>query len=164
MNKRAFAFPVVFLASVTSPAAAPRVLATSGDWGVYSYQRDGKKLCYALSVPKEAEPAGVDHGNNYFLIAPAQGADRKEPEVIAGYPLKAGSMIEVSIGPKTFRMFTKDNTGWVNNTSRAPELMQAMRSGRTMVLQAVSARGTHTRYSYSLDGISKALDLVSHCK
>ncbi|WP_246737994.1 MULTISPECIES: hypothetical protein [Rhizobium] len=33
-----------------------------------------------------------------------------------------------------------------------------------MVLQAVSARGTHTRYSYSLDGISKALDRVSNCK
>ncbi|WP_246738058.1 MULTISPECIES: hypothetical protein [Rhizobium] len=115
MNKRAFAVPLIFLASVTSAAAAPRV-ATSGDWGVYSYQRDGKAVCYALSVPRDAEPAGVDHGRNYFLIAPAQGADRKEPEVIAGYPLKAGSMIEVSIGQKTFRMFTKDNTGWVNNT------------------------------------------------
>ena len=162
--KKRVCVPLIFLVSVASAAATPKMMATSGDWGVYSYQRDGKSVCYALSAPKESEPANVDHGKNYFLIAPAQGADRSEPEVVAGYPLKAGSMIKVSIGQATFRMFTKNNTGWVNNTSRAPEMMRALRSGRTMVLQAVSARGTHTRYSYSLDGISKALDRVAHCK
>ena len=163
MNKRACLVASIVLGA-TSAAAAPRMVANSGDWDVYSYQRDGKAVCYALSVPKDSKPSNVDHGSNYFLIAPAQGADRKEPEVISGYPLKAGSMIEISVGQDRFQMFTKDNTGWVNNTSRAPELMKALRGGRTMIIKAISARGTRTIYTYSLNGISAALDRVSHCK
>jgi len=164
MKKHAWLVAIIALGGAASAEASPRMISSSGDWGVYSYQRDGKSVCYALSVPKKAEPSNVDHGKNYFLIAPAEGADREEPEVIAGYPLKAGSMIEVSVGPSWFRMFTKDNTGWVNDPSRAPEFMKALRAGSTMVLRAVSARGTHTTYTYSLGGISAALDRISHCK
>lgn len=165
MKKHAWLVALIVLGGgAASAEALPKMISSSGDWGVYAYQRGGKTVCYALSVPKDSQPSNVDHGKNYFLIAPAEGLDRKEPEVIAGYPLRPGSMIEVSVGPSTFRMFTRDNTGWVNDTSRAPELMKVLRAGHTMVLRAVSARGTRTTYSYSLEGISAALDSVSHCK
>ena len=69
------------------------MIGRSGDWDVYSFDRDGKKTCYLLAVPKGAEPEGVAHGDSYFLIAPAEHADRREPEAIMGYALKPGSMV-----------------------------------------------------------------------
>lgn len=150
--------------SAVSIQAGPRMVSQSGDWGVYAYRNGTKTNCYALSMPKEAEPAGVDHGKNYFLIAPAEGEKRKEPEAVMGYPLKEGSTVEIAVGAKTFRMFTRNNTAWVYDTSHTLELMNALRAGSQMMLKAISARGTHTTYTYSLNGVTAALKRVSNCK
>lgn len=87
-----------------SAHAAARMVSQTGDWGVYSFERDGKLVCYALSVPKEARPLEVDHGKNYFLVAPAEKGGGNEPEAILGYAVQAGS-VQVSVGEKTFKMF-----------------------------------------------------------
>jgi hypothetical protein len=159
-----FAVLLVALAMPFTAHAAATMVSQKGDWGVYSYERDGKPVCYALSIPKEAAPAGVDHGKNYFLIAPAAKGGSKEPEAILGYAVQAGSPVIVSVGEKTFEMFVKGSTAWVADVAREHELVNALRSGNQMTLQATSARGTHTRYSYSLTGVTAALERVAHCK
>ena len=148
---------------VTAHAAA-RMVSQTGDWGVYSFKRDGKPVCYALSVPKEARPADVDHGRNYFLIAPAEKGGGNEPEAILGYAVRAGSPVQVSVGEKKFKMFVKDNTAWVTDAAQEPELINALRFGSRMTLKATSARGTRTSYDYSLSGVTAALERVARCK
>ncbi|WP_431324841.1 invasion associated locus B family protein [Rhizobium sp. YTU87027] len=162
--KRLAVLIVATLEQVGAVMAAPKMVQQTGDWGVYSYDRNGRTTCYALSIPKDVKPADVDHGQNYFLIAPAEKDGRDEPEAIMGYDLKAGSMVQVSVGDQTFRMFTKENTAWVDDTAREPELIKAFRAGSRMTLEAMSARGTHTTYVYSLDGVTAALDRVARCK
>ncbi|MBB4509969.1 invasion associated locus B family protein [Rhizobium leguminosarum] len=142
--------------------AAARMVSQSDDWGVYSFMRNGSRVCYALSMPKESAPANVDHGKNYFLIAPAEKGN--EPEAILGYSLKTDSTVQVSIGDKTFKMFVKDKAAWVSDATLAPELVDALRSGSQMTLHATSARGTRTTYTYSLTGVTAALERVAHCK
>ncbi|AHF88196.1 signal peptide protein (plasmid) [Rhizobium leguminosarum bv. trifolii WSM1689] len=144
--------------------AAARMVSQSGDWGVYSFVRNKSPVCYALSVPKESAPANVDHGKNYFLIAPAAKGSGNEPEAIFGYPLKSGSTIEASIGELTFKMFVKDNSAWVSDAALEPEFVNALRSGSQMTLHATSARGTRTTYTYSLTGVTAALERVAHCR
>ncbi|MGO4352825.1 invasion associated locus B family protein [Rhizobium sp. RAF36] len=144
--------------------AAARMVSQTGDWGVYSFKRDGKPVCYALSVPKEARPSDVDHGKNYFLIAPAEKGGGNEPEAILGYAVRPGSPVQISVGEKTFKMFVKDNTAWVADAAQEPELITALRSGSRMTLQATSARGTRTSYDYSLSGVTAALERVARCK
>ncbi|PDS46235.1 hypothetical protein CO662_04590 [Rhizobium anhuiense] len=144
--------------------AAARMVSQSGDWGVYSFTRNGSQVCYALSVPKESAPANVDHGKNYFLIAPAEKGGGNEPEAMLGYALKTGSIVQVSIGDKTFKMFVKDKAAWVSDAALEPELVDALRSGSQMTLHATSARGTRTTYTYSLRGVTAALERVAHCK
>lgn len=147
-----------------SAHAAAKIVSQTGDWGVYSFKRDGKPVCYALSVPKEARPSDVDHGKNYFLIAPAEKGGGNEPEAILGYAVQAGSPVRVSVGEKTFKMFVKDNTAWVADAAREPVLIDALRSGSRMTLQATSAGGTRTSYDYSLSGVTAALERVARCK
>jgi len=109
--------------------AAARMVSETGDWGVYSFERDRKPVCYAFSVPKEARPSDVDHGKNYVLIAPAEKGGGSEPEAILGYAVQAGLPVQVSVGDKKFTMFVKDNTAWVSDAAQEPELVKRFDPG-----------------------------------
>ena len=50
------------------------------------------------------------------------------------------------------------------NVAYEPQFMAAMKAGKSMSISATSKRGTATAYTYSLSGISKALDAVKTCK
>ena len=44
-----------------------------------------------------------------------------------------------------------------------PDIVAAMKAGRTMEVDATSARGTKTAHTYSLIGITAALNKISTC-
>jgi invasion protein IalB len=148
-------------------AQSARKMSEHGDWATYSYQAKSGKVCYVLTVPKpkSMQPPSVDHGAMYFFVSQRPGqAVVFEPQFIAGYPLKEGSMVHVAIGGKKFTMYTKGQSAWVENAAEEPQMIAAMKSGDDMQVQAQSGRGTKTSYSFSLKGISAALDSIAGCK
>lgn len=78
--------------------------------------------------------------------------------------MKTDSTVQVSVGDNTFKMFVEDKAAWVSDAALEPELVDALRSGSQMLLHATSARGTRTTYTYSLTGVTAALERVAHCK
>jgi hypothetical protein len=162
-------FAAVALAAGASQAFAQsaRKMAEHGDWATYSYQAQNGKVCYVLTVPmpKSMKPGNVDHGSMFFFVSQRPGqAVSFEPQFIAGYPLREGSKVSVSIGSKTFTMFTKGKSAWVENAAEEPMLIAAMKGGSNMQVQAQSGRGTKTSYSFSLKGITAALESIAGCK
>ncbi|MDO1582249.1 invasion associated locus B family protein [Rhizobium oryzicola] len=153
---------LVTLSTAFAAAAQPARVKQFDDWGVYSYGGGAAKRCYVLSVPTSALPESVNHGENYFLVAP-EGSSMM-PQAIMGYDLKSDSTIKVEIGGDTFTLVPKDNAAWVRDPSREPALVDAMRGGSEMTLQATSQRGTATTYSYSLKGVTAALKEVRSCR
>ncbi|MBO0905337.1 invasion associated locus B family protein [Jiella sonneratiae] len=146
-------------------APTPTRMNTFNDWGTYSYAGSGGKVCYILSTPKKLLPANVDHGDIFFLVSqkPGEGVSY-EPQAVMGYDLKEGSKVTVDIDGKKFSMFTKGNSAWMENAAEEPQLVSAMRSGRSLSLQATSSRGTDTSYTYSLSGVTAALNSIKNCK
>ena len=65
------------------------------------------------------------------------------------------------IGSDKWDMFTSDSEGFIDETSDEQRLVEAMRRGTDMRISAVSARGTATNYTFSLIGVSDALDRAS---
>jgi hypothetical protein len=159
---------VAALAALTSQAALaaqPDLTRQFGSWGAYTFESDGDVRCYVLSMPTSMRPIDVDHGENYFLVAPrSKKPGDAMPEAVMGYALKPESTIKVVIGEQTFHMLTRDHRAWLKRRERAPELVAAMKSGKTMALQATSRRGTWTSYTYSLNGISAALTYARRCQ
>ena len=160
---------VAFLAAVPSGAAmaqTPKAIKQHKAWGAYTYQdaRAGK-ICYVLSIPTTKEPADRDHGDVFFLVSQKpDGSKGYEPQVEVGYPLKEKSEVTVNIDGKSYVMFTQGNNAWLKDVSKEPELVDAMKAGRTMKVSGQSKRGTQTSYTYSLSGISAALREVANCK
>ena len=160
------------LTALTMAVAAGPALAQSatkmgqhGQWGTYSYQATNGKVCYVLTVPTDKQPATLDHGDMFFFVSQRPGqAVAYEPQFITGYEMKEGSKVSVTIGDKTFSMFTKGKSAWVENAAEEPLLIAAMKAGSDMKVAAQSGRGNATNYSFSLSGISAALDSISNCK
>lgn len=148
-------------------AQSVRKISDHGDWASYSYQAQKGKVCYVLTVPKpkSMQPAKVDHGKMFFFVSQRPGQSVTfEPQFIAGYALKEGSKVSVTIDNKTFSMFTRGRSAWVENAAEEPLLIAAMKGGSDMKVRAQSGRGTKTSYAFSLRGVSAALSSISSCK
>jgi invasion protein IalB len=87
-----------------------------------------------------------------------------EPQFIAGHNLQENSKATVTIDGKSFSMFTRGKSAWVENAAEEPVLIAAMKSGSDMKVQAKSGRGNTTTYVFSLKGISAALSSIAKCK
>ncbi len=152
------------LASTILPAQAqPVMVKTFGHWGVYSYNDNGKTACYALTMPRDMQPASVNHGNNFLLVAP-KGAGGYMPQAQMGYTLKAGSEVTAKVGSDVFTLTPRGNVAWLSRENRDNAMVAAMKSGSTLTLQATSSRGTDTQYAFSLDGVTAALKKARACQ
>lgn len=152
--------------TITSAAAqSPSQIGKFSAWGAYSYVSGGGKVCYVLTVPQTKKPDGVDHGENFFLVSQKPGQNVSyEPQFMAGYELKANTKVTLSVDDKSFSLFTSGKSAWMENAAEEPLLIAAMKAGKAMSVAATSKRGTATNYSYSLKGISKALDAIKVCQ
>ncbi len=157
---------VAILAALTASAAAqsPTRINQFNAWGAYSYDSSNGKVCYILSVPTQSSPENVNHGDIFFLVSQRPGQNVSyEPQAMMGYPLADASKVRVTVDGREFVLFTRENSAWVENAAEEPALVAAMRSGSTMTVNATSGRGTATSYSYSLSGVTAALNEIETC-
>lgn len=152
------------LTAGTALAQTPERMGQFKDWGAISYQSPQGKVCYAVSVPTSKQPANVNHGDNFFVVTQRRGSNVSyEPQFIAGYQLRESSEVRVTIDGRNFTFFSKENHAWTENAAQDPQIVQAMRAGAKMVVNATSRRGTNTVYEYSLSGITAALNSIREC-
>ena len=164
-GKTAIALSIILATATAASAQTPTRIQQFNAWGAYSYNSGKSKVCYVLSGPADKQPPKIDHGDNFFLVTQRPGQNISyEPQAMMGYELKAGSKVTVTVDTKSFTMFVKGKSAWLENAAEEPALVAAMKAGHAMKVQAVSKRGTNTSYSYSLSGISAALQQIEGCK
>jgi len=157
----------VALIAFAAPALAQSAtkIGQHNAWGTYSYNQNNSKVCYVLTVPTDKQPPTLDHGDMFFFVSQKPGQNVSfEPQFIAGYNFQENSKVKVTIGAKSFTMFTRGKSAWMENAAEEPQLIAAMKSGSDMKVDATSGRGNPTKYAFSLRGISAALDSISKCK
>lgn len=156
---------ILIFSSAAGAAQTPTRMNQFNAWGTYSYSGSDGKICYVLSTPTKMTPANVDHGDIFFLVSqkPGQGVSY-EPQVVMGYALKEGSKVIVDVDGKDYSMFVKGESAWMENAAEEPQLVANLRAGRAMTVEATSQRGTETSYTYSLSGVTAALNSINDCK
>ena len=157
---------IVLALAGSALAQTPSQISQFNAWGAYSYQSKSGKVCYALSVPTAKKPANVDHGDNFFLVSQKPGQNVSyEPQFMAGYDLKPDSKVTVKVDTGSpYTLFTSGRSAWLENAAQEPQLIAAMKAGGELNVQAESRRGTQTSYTFSLKGITAALDEIAKCK
>ena len=167
----AAAFCTAALSVAAAQSPKPTLVGTFKDWTAWSYTgpfagKEQSKVCYIYAEPSKATPDGLDHGRVSFSItsSPTAGVEN-EANFVAGYELKEQAPVTVDIDGKKFTMFTQGDSAWILDKAEEPQLLAAMKDGRSMVVSAQSRRGNKTTYNYSLNGVTAAADkMLDECK
>lgn len=143
-------------------AQAPTTVGSYADWTAYSVSTGSGKVCYALAQPKNRKPEGLNRDPAYFFVSTRPGEKvRNEISVIMGFPLKPGSDVGITVNGTPFIAYVKEDGAWIRDSAEEQRLVDALRKGKDLVVKGVSGRGNVTTDSYSLSGISGALDKVA---
>lgn len=149
-------------AADTKKAGKPSQLASYGDWGVFLAQGEKSKTCYALAAPKDRAPSGLKRDPAYVFISSRPGEKvREEISIIMGFPVKEGAAARAEIGGSGFDLIAKGTNAWIKNQAEEPQFVEALKKGSKLVVKAPSLKGNVTIDSYSLAGLSQALDRVA---
>ena len=145
-------------AAISVKAAQPRALLKNpGVWGAFILNEGKGRACYLAGQPKESRPTGVNRGPIWLLVTHRPYKKIKgEISVSVGYPLKSDSSVNIHIDRDKFKLYTIEDTAWVEDAKTEAKLVSAMRKGRTMVVKGTSKRGTNTTDIYSLNGFTRA--------
>ncbi len=160
----ALIFTALSLAVAPASAQTAKRLEQFRDWATYSYQGENGRVCYVLSVPSTKEPASLNHGDIFFSVSQKPGQNvAYEPQFIASYDFQDNSKVTVTIDGTQFSMFTRGKLAWLDNPAEEPTMVAAMRAGARMQVAAISGRGNNTTYTFSLSGVTAALDSIRSC-
>jgi hypothetical protein len=158
-----FALTAILVATSAASAQAPQQtsLGTFNDWSAYSASLPNGKVCFVIAQPKSRAPEGLNRDPAYFFITHRPGDKVKnEVSMQSGFPLQANGAAEVSVGSDSFRLFTENERAW-SDGQNDQKLVGAMRGGSSMTVKSTSSRGNVTTDTYSLSGISAAMDRIN---
>lgn len=134
------------------------VIGTSGDWTAFS--ASSPKECWAVSAPKSTQntdssgnPREVTRSDIRLYIAYRSGGSG-EVSFSGGYPFAPDSAVDVNVGGNMFKLFTDGESAWTGSPSEDGKLISALRGGSSAVITGRSARGTVTKDTFSLSGIT----------
>lgn len=156
----------VALAGSMALAQNIKSIGTFSSWTAFSHGDSGSLLCFATAQPTKQEPAGAKRSPAFIYVSswPKDGV-KAEVSVRVGYPLRGGSEVTLAVGSANFKLFVHGDRAYVADAGDELKLLDAMRKGSTMTVMGTSERGTTTTDTYSLAGISQALQAVAtNCK
>ena len=173
-SEAAPAKPATPAAKPASPATAaaggaqPKLLGQYGLWGAYTASPGGKKVCFALAKPSASETNPPNRPRNpVYMFISTRPADKVTNEVslVVGYPFKGGTEATAQVGGSSFALYTQQDGAWIKNATEEAKMVDAMRGGDNAVIKGTSAKGTQSTDTFSLKGISQALDRTAQeCK
>ena len=165
-------FSILVASLVTMPGAVlaqgqePTQLGEFGAWAAYAYRAQGGKVCYVVSQPKSSTPKTAKRDPAFLLVTHRPGQSvRNEVSTIIGYPFKKDAIVELTIDSNAYQLFTNGDGAWADTSAKDKEIVTAMRKGQKLTVKGASWRGTETLDSYSLEGITSALEKIDqNCK
>jgi hypothetical protein len=144
--------------------AEPTLIGQFGTWGAYAATPNGKKVCFALAKPSSSKtnPPNRPRDPAYAFVStrPSEKV-ANEVSVMIGYALKPGSESTLEVGGGTYAMYTQGDGLWIKNAAEEERMVEAMRKSADLVVKGVSAKGTETIDTFSLKGLSQALDKIA---
>jgi hypothetical protein len=148
--------------------AKPTLLGQYAEWGAYTATPGGRKVCFAIAKPAAAETKPPDRPRNQpYMFISTRPADKvaNEVSIMVGYPFKTSSEATAEVGATTFQLYTQGDGAWIKNAAEEAHMVDAMRAGDSAVVKGMSSKGTESSDTYSLKGLTEALDRVAQeCK
>ena len=160
-------------------SAKPAMIGTYGDWKVYHAATGKARICYISAEPKSRDPSSAKGEKAYAFISerPAERV-RNEVSFVMGFELATADDLKearrgkkskkkedsapasptAAIGEASFDLTPVGNALWVKNAAEEGKVLDEMKKGASLVIEATSKKGRKTIDTYSLSGFSQAVD------
>jgi hypothetical protein len=143
-------------------AADATQLGTFRSWTAWKGTDSTGPVCYISSAPQKSEPANVNRSAIHFLVIHRKGMGTKnEVQTLIGYPFNtSNSNASASVDGNAFPMVTDGEGAWLADTAREASFVAALKAGTNLVVKGTSQRGTNTTDTYSLSGVTAAMNEI----
>jgi hypothetical protein len=136
--------------------AAPReTIGVYGAWGAFSDA--SPRRCFAIAQP--VDPAQRS-GSLSIANWPGQNI-RNQLHVRLSRPRAATARVTLSIGERRFDLVAGDSDAWAPDARTDAAIVAAMRSGRSMSVEALGRDGSPFADTYALTGAATAIDAAA---
>lgn len=148
---------IVAISGTCAFAQDIKSLGTFESWSAWSSYEGKTRVCYIYAETTTAKPENLDHGRVSFAIRHRRGGNASsEASLRAGYDF-APEAIKVSVDGAPFMMLPRGQYAWLRREEREGEFKDALMKGKTLSVEAASARGNKTSYTFSLRGVTAAM-------
>lgn len=155
---RRFVFLLV-LASIATPAIAREPLGIFDRWGAF---RDPSPLkCFAISSPIERS-AGGGNWRPFASIStwPGQNA-RAQLHIRLSHERDPRARVTISVGERRFELVAGNADAWAPDARTDAAIVAAIRSGRSLSVEALGKGGRPFVDVYALRGAATAIDAAA---
>jgi invasion protein IalB len=167
MNRRFLLTAAAIIVGATAAAAEPAQVAAFSSWKVYTSNEPDGKMCFVAAQPQDSKYSQVITSRDpvFFMITsiPAKKI-KNEVSTIIGYAFGPNATVQLDIDGMKSSMFTANtDTAWAMPENEA-SLVNTLKAGAALKVLGTSKRGTMTTDTYSLTGITAALQrMASEC-
>ncbi len=134
------------------------------DWSVFE-EDSPTKQCWTVSQPRESvhtrdgRVVSVRRGDILLLVSFIPAKDLSgQVSFQSGYPFRQGSVVTVDVDDQNFNLFTLGELAWTNSDEDDMKLVEALKLGKEAVVVGISSRGTTTKDTFSLFGVTAAIE------
>jgi hypothetical protein len=163
---RSTGLAIAILVVATVPAAAQSVqqIGTYKEWSAYSTSGGGGAVCFAMAKATSIDPIpdGYSQGYLYLTHRPSENVTN-ELNFVAGFDFAPDQPATLTVGGKSFDLFTQKDAAWLLDASQNDNLAGALRAGNQVVVQGASSTGIVVTETFSLSGATAASRAIDGC-
>jgi hypothetical protein len=128
------------------------------DWIVYHTEELGEdKKCYIATFAKESIGNYKLERKPYIMITLLKSSEMQEVSVFTDYEFKKNGTIDLAVGNKQFKMFTKGNMAWTRSQQEDRMIIEVMvKTEGGIKIRGETVHGEYTIDSYSTLGLARA--------
>jgi hypothetical protein len=143
--------------TVAASAQSVQSIGEFKNWAAYSASEGAGAVCFAMSKPSEVSPQPDDYTQGYLYLThrPAENVTN-ELNIVAGFEFAPDQPATLSVGGKSFELFTQKDAAWLLDPSQNDNLAGAFRAGTSVVVEGTSAKGILVTETFSLSGATAA--------
>ncbi len=146
-------------------------VAVMTDWSVFTEPKEGTpKECWAVTAPKASEasrdgkPVNATRSEILLFVTYRAGGSKGEVSYTGGYPFAKDSTVKLDVDGTTYDLFTDGEYAWTTGAEQDAQIIAALKKGATATVVGVSGRGTQTKDTLSLRGVTAAIeDAAKRC-
>lgn len=148
----------VLLAAAPAAVAQSKAIGRYNDWRVYTEGEGRNMVCFAAVEASDMAPKAADHGEVTFYVAAFKsGAATSQPSLRVGYTLRKDLAPAAIIGRERFPMYAEGQEAFFPDDREKP-LLDALKKGKELRVEAASVKDARTAYHFSLKGSRDAID------